>query len=121
MLHVAGQDALSQFGCNEAKQDEVQNSWTVFNYLAKHRFRGVALGIVEAEASVCFCLQRDAAFGGRWLLGRVRPRNTNVLTLHPSTQRAPGVRLIQFTQLALVGARSPKVHILFKLAFNNFN
>ena len=60
-LHAAGQEALSQLGCNEAKQDEAQNSWTVFNYLAKHRFRGVALGIVEAEAAVCFCLQCDAA------------------------------------------------------------
>jgi hypothetical protein len=94
-----------------------KNKGTIIIYLAEHRFRGVALGIFEAEATIRSGLQRDAALVGCWLFGCVSPRHADVLALHPSSQRAPGVRLIQFAQFTFVGTRGPKVHIFFELAF----
>lgn len=67
MLHVAGQDALSQVGCN-ANQENTREI-KIFYYLANHRFRRTtAIRIIKSKVAISFSLERDAALGGWWLL-----------------------------------------------------
>jgi hypothetical protein len=80
MLQAAGQDALSQFGCNKfnckRKMRMEEKRKKAFFYFAKNGICSThKLGIFQSEVAISVGLQRNATLGGQWLLGHVHPRH----------------------------------------------